>query len=67
MAKFIQIIRIIIFQNKHSTEHAIMNLVDDISCAFNKGEFTLGIFIDLSKASAQSIRYGRSRNFIAKT
>ena len=31
------------FQSNKSTEHAILNLVDDISNAFDRGEFTLGI------------------------
>ena len=38
------------FQEKHSTEHAILHLVDQINCSFEKNLFTLGIFIDLSKA-----------------
>ena len=37
------------FQEKHSTEHAIMQLVDQINCSFEKNLYTLGIFIDLSK------------------
>ena len=38
------------FRNKHSTEHAILQLIDDIHKSFNQGKYTLGIFIDLSKA-----------------
>lgn len=38
------------FQNNNSTEHAILSLVDNISDSFDKGNFTLGVFIDLSKA-----------------
>ena len=38
------------FQKNTSTEHAIIQLADDITKSFFKGEFTLGIFIDLSKA-----------------
>ena len=38
------------FQEKHSIEHAIMQLVDQINCSFKKNLYTLGIFIDLSKA-----------------
>ena len=30
--------------------HTILNLVNDINKSFDKGEFTLGIFVDLSKA-----------------
>ena len=38
------------FQKSTSTEHAILQLVDDIKKSFSKGEFSLGVFIDLSKA-----------------
>ena len=38
------------FQEKHSTEHAIMQLVDQINCSFETNMYTLVIFIDISKA-----------------
>ena len=38
------------FHEKHSTEHAIVQLVDQINHSFEKNLYTLGIFIDLSKA-----------------
>ena len=38
------------FQRNNSTEHAILHLTRDITDSFEKGEYTLGIFIDLSKA-----------------
>ena len=38
------------FQTGHSTEHAISQLVDQIYEAFEKNEYALGVFIDLSKA-----------------
>ena len=38
------------FRTGHSTEHAIAQLVDQIYEAFEKNEYTLGVFIDLSKA-----------------
>lgn len=38
------------FQEKHSTDHAVLELVNEITNGFNKNLFTLGIFIDLSKA-----------------
>ena len=38
------------FQNAHSTEHAILQLLNQITDAFSQGKYTLGIFIDLSKA-----------------
>ena len=38
------------FQKNTSTEHAIIQLVNDITGAFAQGKLTLGVFIDLSKA-----------------
>ena len=38
------------FQLNNSTEHTILQLVNDISSSFERGESTLGIFIDLPKA-----------------
>ena len=38
------------FQQGHSTEHAIMQVIDQINDKFENNCFTLGIFIDLSKA-----------------
>ena len=38
------------FQNAHSTEHAILQLVNQITKAFSQGKYTLGIFLDLSKS-----------------
>ena len=35
----------------HSTEHAILELIDQDSNAFENNNFVLGVFIDLSKAS----------------
>ena len=37
------------FNTGHSTDHAISQLVDQIYEAFKKNEYTLGVFIDLSK------------------
>ena len=37
------------FQVNNSTHHACLNLIDDILTSFEKGQFTLGVFIDLSK------------------
>ena len=37
------------FQKNHSTEHAIMQLVNQINCYFEKSLYALGIFTDLSK------------------
>ena len=38
------------FRVNNSTEHAILQLVNDISSSFERGEYTLGIFIDFPKA-----------------
>ena len=38
------------FQTSHSTEHAILLLVNQLYQSFNESKFTLGIFIDLGKA-----------------
>ena len=38
------------FQSKRSTNHAIIELVDKITKAIEKNEFTVGIFLELSKA-----------------
>ena len=38
------------FQNAHSTGSAIFQLVNQISDDFSQGKYTLGIFVDLSRA-----------------
>ena len=38
------------FRAGHSTEHAILELIDQVSNAFGNKKFVLGVFIDLSKA-----------------
>ena len=38
------------FRKKHSTALALLHLVDSISSAIDQKKFTVGIFIDLSKA-----------------
>ena len=38
------------FQTSHSTEHAILLLVNQLYHSFNESKFTLGIFSDLSRA-----------------
>ena len=38
------------FQRNNSTEHAILQLTPNITDSLEKGEYTLGVFIDLSKA-----------------
>lgn len=38
------------FRSKHSTSLALIDLIDKISQAIDNNEFTIGIFLDLSKA-----------------
>ena len=38
------------FQRNNSTEHVILQLTRDITGSFEKSKYTLGVFIDLSKA-----------------
>ena len=38
------------FQKDHSTDHTLLQLVDQIYELFELNEYTIGIFIDLSKA-----------------
>ena len=38
------------FQKSHSTDHGIVHLVDQIYESFENDHYTLGVFIDLSKA-----------------
>ena len=38
------------FRAGHSTEHVILELIDQVSNAFDSNSFVLGVFIDLSKA-----------------
>ena len=36
------------FRAGHSTEHAILELIDQVGNAFDNNDFVLGVFIDLS-------------------
>ena len=38
------------FREKHGTNSALITLVDKILKSWNKGEYVLGLFLDLSKA-----------------
>jgi len=38
------------FQKRMSCDHAILELVNELSESFNQNKFTIGVFIDLSKA-----------------
>ena len=38
------------FMKGHSTDHALIKLIDSIYGSFNQDKYTLGLFVDLSKA-----------------
>ena len=38
------------FQSGHSTALSLLSLHDDISAAFDRGEYSLGVFVDVAKA-----------------
>ena len=38
------------FRHGHSTEHAILDIVNTIQSNMDKGSFSCGVFIDLKKA-----------------
>ena len=38
------------FRGGHSTDHPLIDLVDNIYNSFNENKYTLGVFKDLSKA-----------------
>jgi len=38
------------FRKKHSTEHALLNFVDFVTKEKEKGNFVLGIYVDIKKA-----------------
>ena len=57
------------FKQGDSTEHAIMQLTDQINGNFENNCFTLGVFIDLSKASnliANQILISKLKNYRVK-
>ena len=43
------------FKNAHSTEHAILQLVNQITDAFRQGIYILGIFVDFSRLFGTAI------------
>ena len=57
------------FQQGHSTEHAIMQVIDQINDKFENNCFPLGIFVHLSKAFEtvnQQILISKSNNYRVK-
>ena len=38
------------FRKKHSTNHAILSILENIRGALDKGNFSCGVFVDLEKA-----------------
>ena len=53
------------FQKELSPEHAILQLVEQINQSFEKNEFTLGMFADLSKVFNQGCNWGGALGVIA--
>ena len=51
------------FRKSHSTNHAIISLVEKVNQALDFGRVLVGIFLDLKK----SIRYSRSQNSSRQT
>ena len=51
------------FRKSHSTNHAIITLVDKVSRALDTGKFIVGVFLDLKK----SFRHSRPHNLIKET
>ena len=62
------------FQKNTSTDYAVLELVNDLRQSFNENKFTVGVFIDLSKAFGtidhneillhKLKRYGVNENFL---
>ena len=52
------------FQNAHSTEHAILQLVNQITEAFSQGKYILRTFIELFKAFKTVILFTRKTKSI---
>ena len=46
------------FQPGQSTDHALVELIDQIYNSFNSDDYTIGVFIDLSKAQFHQRGYG---------
>ena len=38
------------FRNNHSTNHALLSMISDITKAFEERKYTVGVFLDLTKA-----------------
>ena len=38
------------FRDKHSTDHAVLSIIDKIQRAIDERDFSCGIFLDFSKA-----------------
>ena len=38
------------FEKKHSTQHAIITLVDRMTSSLDSGDLVIGVFLDLKKA-----------------
>ena len=45
------------FRPNHSTNHALINLTEDIKSCMDRGYIAAGVFIDLQKANIASFNY----------
>jgi hypothetical protein len=45
------------FRKNRSTEHALIDFTDKITKAIDEGKYSIGIFLDLSKASQGAEKY----------
>jgi hypothetical protein len=51
------------FRKNRSTEHALIELVDKITTVIDEGKYTIGIFLDLSKAFDHQILINKLENY----
>ena len=55
------------FQNGHSTDHVVVQLVDQITESFENSNYTLGVFIDPLKAFDTMDHSFEEKNLLQRT